>query len=167
MVGRRTAWAQQPRTDASAVRPHAAARGNRPLVRGLWRQQTAVYGSARIARRPQQKRPRSKRPRALGKDGARDRSRERGAASPRGAMKGQLGWPKTDDPQLGKPTQGQEVTRGYAQLPAGACTERHGAAPVTAPGSKRLRGLRVEDTGAGVTGSPALTLIRFSSVVHR
>jgi len=69
-------------------------------------------------------------------------------------MKGQRSWPLTRGPQLGKPTQGQEATRSYAQCLAGRSTEQQRAASATAPGSKRLRIPRVEDTGTGVPDSP-------------
>jgi hypothetical protein len=43
---------------------------------------------------------------------------------------------RTGDPQLGKPTEAPEITRGCAQSLAGDCNRMHTAAPVTAPGSE-------------------------------
>ena len=52
-------------------------------------------------------------------NGARERSRQRGAAKTHCVMKDPPSRPITGDPEFGKPTQAQEVTRGCAPWLAG------------------------------------------------
>ena len=75
----------------------------------------AADGTGRAARRLEQKRPRPKRPRALGKAGARDRSR-------------------TGDPHLGKTIQAQAMMAGCRSVHAHGVIVHQTASPLTAQG---------------------------------